>query len=638
MNQFKIFPYGVLPDGRRIPLISEWEAKASNDPTQHNHWLQQFGDRIKGWALPVGINGLYALDIDVKGQANGFQYLNDRGIQLPQTAYQTTPSGGVHLFFKQDPSLGLKNTVNRDIGIDGRSEGGFVWLYNPRFDIPVAPIPEWLPQILKRPVPQIDPSQQNLVKLDQTVAMQRFQEALTMLSNAQEGERNATLNKVSYVIGQLVKGGGIPLEFAQSEITRVAQSIGLDHHEIQATSMSGLKGGALHPLTHPFGDKPPVPALPMETLPGPRWTPALPTLQDLTDWSKLRQPQLFKDWSTQDIILTSAVGGVGKSTIKLYESVCLALGESFLGFECLNPGRTLFITGEDTEKKLYAMLGRICHQMGLFEPGQEHRLQAVRTGVAIKLASDLSLVGYSRTLNNYVPNMEAIDKIKEAIEDLQPKQIIFDPVGIFGGSEAGGNDSAKAMMQAMHKIREISDVSIDIISHIGKNSATMRDTSQFSARGATSLANHSRVVRTLLKLNADEYREVMGEVLDEGKTAIQCFISKFSDGSPWLDRPFMIVRDGYLFSRKDIPQMQGGQGAGDQSKQQVYEFIKFNSSETKPMSEEVIANYLSVAKPKVPKSTTKAHITSLEFEGLVERVESQDVTVGTWVRVRIQSP
>lgn len=642
MNHFKIFPVGQTPDGRKIPLVDKWYERASSDPAQHQTWLEQFGERIKCWALPCGsVNGIYALDIDVKGGRNGFEYLKSQGIQIPNTAWQQTPSGGTHLLFRYDPNLGLKNTVNREIGIDGRSDQGFIYIYNIQNLENIQPIPEWVPRIVKKPVNQIDPTQTNAVVLDPTLAQKRFQDALTILANAQEGERNATLNKAAYLIGQLVAGGGVPYDYAYAEITRVAQSIGLEPFEIQATSLSGMKGGVSHPLVHPFGDTPPVPALrieaPLPQAPEPltRWTPELPTLQDLTDWSSLKQPQLFKDWSTLDIHLTSAVGGIGKTTIKLYEAVCLALGEPFLGFECLNPGRTLYITGEDSAKKLYAMLGRICKQIGLFEPGQEHRLHAVRSSIAVKLESDLSLVSFDQKLRNFVPNQEAIDKIRQAIEDLNPKQIVLDPIAIFGGSEAGGNDSAKAMMQAMHAIRKISDVSIDMISHVGKNSATAKDTGQFSARGATSIANHSRVVRTLLKLNANEYREIMGEELGEEQTAIQCFVSKFSDGSPLLDKPFMIIRDGYLFSRRDIPVNIPGHAVNmSNDKQRVWEFIRANQRDDRPLTEKVIADHFYLESPRILKAQTKAVISMLVFDQLIEIAPHMDATVGNYVRVR----
>ena len=115
----------------------------------------------------------------------------------------------------------------------------------------------------------------------------------------------------------------------------------------------------------------------------------------------LRKPQLFRNWSTQDFAITTADGGTGKTTLKLYEAVCLALGDRFLGFDCVNPGRTLFITGEDTDKKLAAMLGAILEQLGLFEdaPGNAEKVQTILNSIVIKKDSDLCLVAKDRATN-----------------------------------------------------------------------------------------------------------------------------------------------------------------------------------------------------------------------------------------------
>lgn len=637
----KIFP-ATLIDNKKIPLIDKWAENSTTDINQIQRWQQQFGDRIKLWGAPTGsINGISVLDIDVKGDVNGFQKLKDFGInELPNTAYQYTPTGGLHLIFKDDPSLKLRNTANKRLGLDTRNNGGWIGVYDIKNMENIQPIPRWVFDITKKSTNEIDQNQKNLVVLDSSLAVQQYQQSIQSVLAALPGERNQTLNTHAYIIGKMVIAGAIPYDRAFEDLTNAAKQIGLDPYETQATILSGLKGGAAKPLTHPFGDTPPIPVcemiapVPDAPQPRPRWTPLFATLQDLTNWTYLKRPQLFKDWAPQDIILTSAIGGVGKTTLKLYEAVCLALGEPFLGFECSSPGRTLFIIGEDSEKKLYAMLGQICKQMGLLSPGQEHRLEIVRQSVVIKHTYELSLVAFDQKIKNYVANQEAIELIKEAIDDLNPKQIIFDPIGVFG-SEAGGNDSAKALMQTIQKIRDLSDASVDIISHIGKDSATRKDVGQFSARGATSFANHSRVVRTLLKLNADEYQEEMGEPLPENLTAIKVFVSKFSDGSPILEKPFIILREGYLFMRKDIPaNVPKAEGDQDLSfdKQRVLDFIKTNSNESKPVTIEMLTNHFYLQKPKITKSRTKAIIGSLKMEKLVEEIPHIDETVGYWLR------
>lgn len=634
--QLKIFPATITNDGKKIPLIDSWEQKATNDPNQIKQWQEQFRDRIKLWGAPAGANGLFVLDIDVKGEKNGFESLKNLGITIPQTAYQRTPSGGVHFIFQDDPNYKLRNTANRELAIDTRSHGGWIGLYNIDWSPGILPIPSWVHDVVRKPVNQIDPTQQNQVVLNPTIAQQQFWDAIELVKSAQSGERNATLNKASFVIGKLVQGGAIPYDFAYAELTKAAQSIGLDPYEIQATSLSGLKGGAANPLTHPFGDAPPVPALtiqsplPQAETPS-RWTPKFATEAMLWDWSKLKRPQLFEDWAPQDITLTSAIGGVGKSTIKLYEAICLALGDPFLGFKCLKPGRTLFIIGEDTEEKYISMMGRIANQIGIKD--QPHKIQAILNGVVIKRAKNFPLVMHDKKLNNYVPNTESLAKLKEAIEDLRPVQIVFDPIGMFGGSEASGNDGAKALMEAMHEIMDMSDAAIDLISHVGKDSHTRKDTGQFSARGATSMANHSRVVRTLLKLNEDEYREITGEELEEEVTAIQCFVSKFSDGSPILDRPFIILRKGFLFTRKDIPaRMQNLGGDNSKDKMRILDFIRKHSTEQRPLTPQIIADHFYLETPKIGKAMTKTFLNMLQFERVIEIVPHVDATIGDWVR------
>ena len=632
---FKIFPFGQTPDGRRIPLIKDWETNASSDPNQHNQWCELFKDRLKGWALPTGeVNGLIALDIDVKNDgANGFKYLESLGVDIPQTAWQSTPSGGCHLFFKYDPTIQIGNSVNRKIGIDTRSTGGFVWLHkDTHFEIPLSPIPEWLPTIIKSQEPVSTVSEAPL-KLDPALSLPKYYEAIKTVKEALQGERNATLNKAAYLVGKLIAGGIVTHGQAYLELEQAALAIGLDPYEVKATLKSGLGDGITQPLTHPFGTTPPtevgtvIPPMPISQ-PKARWTPSYGTREMLTDWSHLKRPQIFKDWSSCDITLTSAIGGVGKTTLKLYEAVCLALGTAFLGFECITPGKTLFIIGEDTERKIYAMLGWMLKELNLLETHAD----TILNNIIIKRADDIPLVKYDRFLNNFTVNTDSVNKLTEAIEDLAPKQIIFDPIGMFAGPESGGNDAARAMMEVMQRLVAISGAAVDMISHIGKDSATKRDTSQFSARGATSLANHSRIVRTLLKLNAQEYLEETGEELADGVTAIKVFVSKFSDGSPLLDNPFIILRKGYLFSRKDLPKGNGSNHTADKTR--IFNFIRDKSTDRSPMNEQAIIDHFFIDDNKISKSKTKAILSVLQTESAIEIVEHPDVTLGDWVRIK----
>lgn len=637
---FKIFPIGITPQGEKIPLV-KWRTDASDNPEQHKQWVEIFRDRIKLWGLPTGqTNGLWALDIDVKDGANGFESLKQLGIsELPTTAFQHTPSGGMHLFFKTQPDIQYPTSVDRNLKLDTRGDGGYVHLYQPNFTLPLIETPEWVWKIAHtKPAKSETVATEHALRLDPNLSINRFNESIQAIRNAGTGERNHTLNTHAYIVGQLVAGGAVDPKFAEDQLTQAALSIGLTPTETHKTIASGLKGGLVNPITHPFGDKPPepvfkIPEAPQKAEAPQRWTPTFGTRHHLTDWSKLKKPQLFENWSNEDIILTSAIGGVGKTTLKLFEAICLALGETFLGFKCMKPGRTLFVIGEDSEQKIYAMLGQMCKQLGFFDVGKEHLLDMVLNNIIVKRAGDICLVAQDPKTRNFVPNRESLSKIYEAVDDLKPVQIIFDPIAMFWGPESGGNDMAMALAKCMQELQMYSDASIDMISHIGKDSHTKKDLSQFSGRGGTALANHSRIVRTLLKLNDEEYTEETGDKLLDGQSAIYCYVSKFSDGSPILDKPFVILRNRFVFERKDIVE-NTATGLVNNEKERIFNYIKFNSTEEKPLTLEIVGNYFFIQNPKIPKATVKAVISMLKVEGLVEELTHGNETVGKWLRIK----
>ena len=89
MMNLKVFPATILPDGKKVPLVDGWQSKATNDPGQIKIWQQQFGSRLNLWGVPTGdINGLFALDIDVKNGVNGFDKLKEKGVFPEPTAWQ----------------------------------------------------------------------------------------------------------------------------------------------------------------------------------------------------------------------------------------------------------------------------------------------------------------------------------------------------------------------------------------------------------------------------------------------------------------------------------------------------------------------------------------------------------------------
>src|SRR5690606_18352239 len=95
---YKIIP---LRRNQKIPAISNWQDRATDDPDQLKAWLSHYNSQEIG--LGTGDqNGIFVRDIDVKGK-NGLETmkrLSNKYGNLPKTPSQRTPSGGYHYIFK----------------------------------------------------------------------------------------------------------------------------------------------------------------------------------------------------------------------------------------------------------------------------------------------------------------------------------------------------------------------------------------------------------------------------------------------------------------------------------------------------------------------------------------------------------
>jgi len=636
---FKIFPGTYSRDGRKIPLISGWQEKATTDKVQIDKWSQEFKDRIKFWAIPTGKStNTIVLDVDVK-HGDGFESL--KGLEIPDTLSQTTPSGGKHFIFKYpDDGFDYGNSVGFLKHCDSRANGGYIGYYGDINDLPINDAPSWFLDHLKKRKARDESQPVSTFKIKQSIADSTFNNALDLIRNAPVGESNNVLNAQSYVIGQLVASGNFTKEHAYNELMSAAKDRGKPLAEAKATIESGLGDGVTHPKECPFSSAPPKlfvePDSPIfDTPPPPKapesWTPKYLNIFDLTNTSNLKKPQLFKDWSTEDIHLTTADGGTGKTTLKLYESICLALGERFLGFIPEQRGKTLFITGEDSDVKLAAMLGQICEQMGLFNGGDSNneKLNSVLSSIVIKKDDNLGLM-IKNNQGFLEINEDAYKKVLKAVQDIEPKMIVFDPIAAFWGPEGMVNDMTKVVAKFMSRLVHDSKACVEMINHMGKSSSNSKDMTQFAGRGGTALPSHSRVSRVLRGVDADEYKELTGNELKKGESALVCNVNKFSDGSPLLNEPFLIVRNGFIFTKVLINKALVNDDDPTNDNEKVLNFIKNERSCERFPNKGIIETHFTMGKT-MTKVRVAQSIKNLQYQGVkgekIKEIDNPDESI-----------
>lgn len=176
---------------------------------------------------------------------------------------------------------------------------------------------------------------------------------------------------------------------------------------------------------------------------------------------------------------------------------------------------------------------------------------------------------------------------------------------------------AKAVAKFCGELQRVSNAQVHMLNHAGKDSSKSDDLTQFSGRGGTGLPSHARIVRTLKGINKEKYKELTGLELAEKQSAMLCNVGKYSDGSPLLNEPFLIVRDGYMFTRRSITPVdvkREGEVQNDQERiiAAIKEIRKAGRYPTKPG----IVGYFAASVERMSKQRVDRAMALIEMAGL----------------------
>lgn len=276
--------YPVFPCDQKTkaPLTGNGFKDASTNLDQVSRWWKAHPLAMIG--LPTGkVSGLWAVDLDGVAGIENFAALCEQHGYTPATATQHTPGGGKHHLFIMPEGESVPNSASKLApSVDVRGDGGYIIVTpSKRADgkpyaweaksPPPAPAPEWLVELARTPKRQphtpTPPPSQTRQEGNTAYANAALEEECAAVANAPSGERNDTLNRAAFALGQLVASGLLDESEVFAELERAADACGLTQEgpaAVVKTIRSGLDKGKQQPREVPerTTQRTPAPASP----------------------------------------------------------------------------------------------------------------------------------------------------------------------------------------------------------------------------------------------------------------------------------------------------------------------------------------------------------------------------------------
>lgn len=238
---------------------------ATTDPGLITRWWRRWP--TANVAVRTGsASGLLVLDVDPEhGGLAALVELQQTHGALPPSLAVRTGGGGRHHWFVH-PGGHVRNSAGLlGPGLDIRGDGGYVIAppsihaaggrYVWASEVPLASAPGWLlSRCLERPPRAVQPTGVLYRPQDNDVgawAAAAFQGELNRLRAATAGNRNHTLNRAAFALGQLVAGQHLDGGVVYDALVATGVDIGLTAREVRATVASGLRAGRRSPRS-PF--------------------------------------------------------------------------------------------------------------------------------------------------------------------------------------------------------------------------------------------------------------------------------------------------------------------------------------------------------------------------------------------------
>src|SRR6185437_9503326 len=358
------------------PSRSGWTETASADPERvAQDFTDALGESVDdNPAIATGAD-LLVVDVDVKGGKPGLLSLAELAAEgLPlETRTVRTPSGGLHLYYRVDPSKEYRNRVGWREGVDVRGFNGFVFApgavkgggeYVVERDLPTVDLPDSFYEDLARP-PAVRIADNGAipaapgVDVDSDAIRERVADWLeTDAPVSIEGDGgHDTLLDVAH--GCMDRGVS----------PAVAAELMAGHWDFRCEPEWGNEviAGQIASLVHSRKDRigcGVAPRAPLGDVFEPIEAVGAADDDEFSPADLDGAPPPPRRWLVPDLIPDRTVtslsgdGGVGKSLLTLQLACARATRSTWLGLD-VEPGRTLYVSAEDDKDELHRRLADI---------------------------------------------------------------------------------------------------------------------------------------------------------------------------------------------------------------------------------------------------------------------------------------
>jgi hypothetical protein len=252
-------PKGAACDSPgKHPRIPYGLTEATTDPETVAGWWRRWPDA----GIGVRCDHLLVVDIDNPGGWDSWlEVAEPHGWTIDDTLMCTTRGAGVHVYYWLPDGIlqgsGAADGIARRI--DTRYHDNYVIVPpTPGYDIERDDVPALAPAWLTGHITAVKDRKRTSAPTGPvsgahsepsgtTYGLRALESELGRLALADLGNRNDTLVRAAFRVGQLAAGGQLDAHHAHDQLTAVALRIGLGENETEATIASGMTAGAREP-------------------------------------------------------------------------------------------------------------------------------------------------------------------------------------------------------------------------------------------------------------------------------------------------------------------------------------------------------------------------------------------------------